>query len=69
VIDGVIKNQIFTAYIPVTTTFRLSLVTVQYIAVYRHGFPVTHVEEGYNTSTVALGVVRGDKKGTQCPGV
>jgi hypothetical protein len=25
--------------------------------------------EGYNTSTVALRVVRGDVKGTQCPGV
>jgi hypothetical protein len=27
------------------------------------------VEVGYNTSTVALRVVRGDEKGTQCPGV
>jgi hypothetical protein len=27
------------------------------------------VEAGQNTSTVALRVVRGDKKGTQCPGV
>jgi hypothetical protein len=27
------------------------------------------VEAGYNTSTVALRVVRGDAKGTHCPGV
>jgi hypothetical protein len=26
------------------------------------------VEAGYNTSTVALRVVRGDERGTQCPG-
>jgi hypothetical protein len=30
---------------------------------------LSRVEAGYNTSTVALQVVRGDKKGTQCPGV
>jgi hypothetical protein len=29
----------------------------------------SRVEAGQNTSTVALRVVRGDKKGTQCPGV
>jgi hypothetical protein len=29
----------------------------------------SRVEAGYNTSTVALRVVRGDGKGTQCPGV
>jgi hypothetical protein len=29
----------------------------------------TRVEAGYNTSTVALRVVRGDKMGTQCSGV
>jgi hypothetical protein len=28
-----------------------------------------HVEVGSNTSTVALGVVGGDEKGTQCLGV
>jgi hypothetical protein len=27
------------------------------------------VEAGYNSSTVALPVIRGDGKGTQCPGV
>jgi hypothetical protein len=29
----------------------------------------TRVEAGYNTSAVALRIVRGDKKGTQFPGV
>jgi hypothetical protein len=29
----------------------------------------TRAEEGQNTSTVALEVVRGDEKGTQCPEV
>jgi hypothetical protein len=28
----------------------------------------SRVEAGQNTSTVALRIVRGDKKGTQCPG-
>jgi hypothetical protein len=30
---------------------------------------MARVEAGYNTSTPALRVVRGDEKGTQCPGV
>jgi hypothetical protein len=29
----------------------------------------SRVEAGWNSSTVALRVVRGDGKGTQCPGV
>jgi hypothetical protein len=29
--------------------------------------PVPRVEAGQSTSTTALRVVRGDKKGTQCP--
>jgi hypothetical protein len=29
---------------------------------------MTRVEAGYNTSTVALRIVRDDKKGTQCRG-
>jgi hypothetical protein len=36
---------------------------------FKHILRLTHVEAGYNTSTVALLVVRGDGKGTQCPGV
>jgi hypothetical protein len=31
--------------------------------------PSSRVEAGQNTSTVALRVVRGDRKGTQCPRV
>jgi hypothetical protein len=39
-----------------------------FMAVTMNAF-MTRVEAGYNTSTVALRVVRGDVKRTQCPGV
>jgi hypothetical protein len=39
-----------------------------YIYIYAGTWP-SRLGEGLNTSTVALRVVRGEVKGTQCPGV
>jgi hypothetical protein len=65
-----IHHNFFSAYFPVTS-LRLSLVSGVYITVVSGGGleSGTHVQAGWNTSTVTLRVVRGDEKGTQCPEV